>query len=248
MLMVNSLKEHLAQPGFLSPYGTMGVDITYLLAMLATAMFLYGWRKAKKGDGAGHRLMMTSASLLMLGYFFVYYLLRNLGGIMAEGKLGFGGPDPVAENILAPLLMVHLTLVVLVFVLVPYQLWLGCRAATRSNGALSLSATPLVMKTSMWLKVLLPLTVLFLTVGYFRCERGHCWLFYAGVPAFFAAAMAMERLLERMLPTGGRRHRIIGVVAVSVILLLFASTTGMYTMLHVLYPHSAEAITASSIS
>jgi uncharacterized membrane protein YozB (DUF420 family) len=242
------MKALLAQPGFLSPYGTMGVDITYLIAMLATAMFFFGWRKAKRGDGAAHRLMMISASLLMLGYFFVYYLFRNLGGMMAEGKLGFGGPDWVAENILAPLLTVHLALVVLVFVLVPYQLWLGRRAVTRSNHALSLSELPLVMKKSAWLRVLLPFTVLLLAVGLFRCSSGHCWLFYAGLPAFFALTMALERLLERMLPAGGRRHRIVGTVTVFAILLLFASTTGMYTMLHVLYPHSAETITAITIS
>ena len=86
------MKALLAQPGFLSPYGTLAVDITYLIAMLATAMFFFGWRRAKRGDGAAHRLMMISASLLMLGYFFVYYLFRNLGGMMAEGKLDFGGP------------------------------------------------------------------------------------------------------------------------------------------------------------
>jgi hypothetical protein len=164
---------------------------------------------------------------------------------MAEGKLGFGGPDWVAENILAPLLTVHLALVVLVFVLVPYQLWLGRRASARPDHALSLSEAPLAMKKSVWLRVLLPFSLLFLAVGLFRCESGHCWLFYAGLPAFFALVMALERLLERMLPAGGRRHRIVGTVTVAAILLLFASTTGMYTMLHLLYPHATETITIS---
>jgi hypothetical protein len=95
------------------------------------------------------------------------------------------------------------------------------------------------MKKSVWLRVFLPFTALFLAVGLFRCETGHCWLFYTGVPVFFAAGMALERLLERMLPTGGRRHRIVGTLTMSAIVLLFASTTGMYAMLHVLYPHSA---------
>jgi uncharacterized membrane protein YozB (DUF420 family) len=234
------MKELLVQPGFLSPYGSMGVDITYLIAMLAAAMFLLGWRKASGGNGAGHRLMMISASVLMLGYFFIYYLFRNLGGIMAEGKLGFGGPDWMAENILMPLLMVHLLLVVLVFVFIPYQLWLGRRAAKRSDNTLSLSEAPVVMKKSVWLRIFLPFTALFLAVGFFRCESGHCWLFYVGVPAFFAVGIGLERLLERMLPTGGRRHRMVGKITVLAIVLLFASTTGMYAMLHVLYPHAVN--------
>jgi len=231
------MKEFLTRPGFLSPYGSISVDFTYLIALLATAIFLLGWRKARHGDGAGHRVMMISASVLMLGYFFIYYLLRNLGGIMAEGKLGFGGPDRVAENILAPLLVMHLLLVVLVFILVPYQLWLGRRAATRSIAAMGLSRTPLVVKNSVWLKVFLPFTALFLAVGFLRCSNGHCWLFYAGVPLFFAIGIGLERLLERTVPDGDRRHRMVGSITVSAIVLLFASTTGMYLMLHVLYPH-----------
>ena len=228
------MKEFLVQPGFLSLHGSMAVDITYLIAMLATAMFLLGWRKARNGDGTGHRLMMISASVLMLGYFFVYYLFRNLGGMMAEGKLGFNGPDWVAENILMPLLAVHLILVVLVFVLIPYQLWLGHHSAKRSGNGLSLSNAPVIMKKSVWLRVFLPFTALFLAVGLFRCNSGHCWLFYAGVPLFFATGIALERLLERTLPTGDRRHRIVGNLTVTAIVLLFASTTGMYVILHVL--------------
>lgn len=233
------MKAFLAQPGFLSPYGSMGVDITYLTAMLATAMFVLAWRKARNGNGAGHRLMMISASLLMLGYFFIYYLFRNLGGMMAEGKLGFGGPEWMAESILMPLLIVHLILVILVFVLIPYQLWLGRRSAMRSGKTLSLSEAPATMRKNVWLRIFLPFAALFMAVGFFRCESGHCWLFYAGVPLLFAVGIGLERLLEYMLPAGGKRHRMVGNITVLVIVLLFASTTGMYAMLHVLYPHAA---------
>jgi len=234
------MKEFLVQPGFLSPYGSMGVDITYLIAMLATAMFVLAWRKARNGDGAGHRLMMISASVLMLGYFFFYYLFRNLGGMMAEGKLGFGGPEWMAESILMPLLMVHLLLVLLVFVFIPYQLWLGRRSAMQSRNTLSLSEAPVAMRKSVWLRVFLPFMALFLAVGLFRCVSGHCWLFYVCVPLLFAVGMGLERLLERMLPTGDGRHRMVGKITVATIVLLFASTTGMYVMLHVLYPHAAS--------
>ena len=157
---------------------------------------------------------------------------------MAEGKLGFGGPDWVAESILSPLLMVHLTLVLLVFVLVPYQLWLGWRTARHSDHGLKLSASTLKMKNRVWLRVWLPLAVLFVAAGVFRCRTGHCWLFYAGVPVLFAIGIGLERLLERLLPDGSRRHRAMGALTISAVLMLFASTTGMYTMLHVLYPHS----------
>lgn len=233
------MKAFLLQTGFLSPYGNLGVDISYLVALIATGMFFFGWRKARRGDGRGHRLMMISASALLLGYFFFYYLLRNLGGIIVEGKLGFGGPAWMAENILTPLLMVHLTFVLLVFFLVPYQLWLGRRAARHSDQGLKLSSGPLKMKNSVWLRVWLPVTVLFAAVGVYRCSNGYCWLFYAGAPLFFAMGIGLERLLERLAPAGDRRHRIVGVLTLSAILMLFATTTGMYAMLHLLYPHSA---------
>ena len=42
------MKELLAKPGFLAPYGTFGADLSYLLAVVFTVMFLFAWALAKK--------------------------------------------------------------------------------------------------------------------------------------------------------------------------------------------------------
>ncbi|MDX8412391.1 MAG: DUF420 domain-containing protein [Mariprofundaceae bacterium] len=228
----------LTQPGFLSPYGNIAVDVAYLMAALATAMFVGGWWMARNGKGAGHRRMMISAAFLLLGYFFAYYLLRGLGSIAAKGKYGFGGPEWIVGSVIDPLLSVHIILVLIVFLLIPYQLWLGRRAAVADVHDMRLSRGELRLAHGSERKLLLPLFVVLPGIAAWRCESGHCWLFYIGLLALIAMAIGLERLLERLAPEGGKRHRIVGAVTLCAILLLFASTTAMYAMLHVLYPHA----------
>ena len=42
------MQKLLEQPGFLAPSGTFGADLSYLLAVLFTVMFLFAWGLAKK--------------------------------------------------------------------------------------------------------------------------------------------------------------------------------------------------------
>ena len=239
------MKAFLAQPGFLSPYGNIAVDVSYLLALLATLMFAFGWWLARHGKGAWHRLLMSSASMLLLVYFFNYYLFRDLGGIAAKGKLGFGGPAWMLETVLEPVLIVHITLVVAVFLLIPYQLWLGGRSAQKREQGLQLTREELRLPKGIVWRILLPLAAVLLAIGSLRCSSGHCWLFYIGLLLLVAAALGLERLMERMAPEGDRRHRMIGTLTLSTILLLFASTTAMYVLLYVFYPHLETATKAT---
>ena len=42
------MKEILEQPGFLAPSGTLGADVSYLLAVVFTLLFLVAWGFAKR--------------------------------------------------------------------------------------------------------------------------------------------------------------------------------------------------------
>lgn len=42
------MKEFLAKPGFLVHSGTLGADLSYLLAVVFTVLFLVAWGMAKK--------------------------------------------------------------------------------------------------------------------------------------------------------------------------------------------------------
>jgi len=41
------MKTWLERPGFLSPYGTIGADVSYMFAVVFTVLFLVGWRYAR---------------------------------------------------------------------------------------------------------------------------------------------------------------------------------------------------------
>ena len=111
------MKEFLAQPGFLTPAGTFGADLSYLLAVIFTVMFLVAWVLAKKGLGTKHHRLIFVSMVSMLIYFIGYYYARQLGVLTLEGKEGFGGPQNVYENIFLPTLTTHLVLVCLGLIL-----------------------------------------------------------------------------------------------------------------------------------
>ena len=48
------MQEILKQPGFLVRNGTMGADLSYLLAVVFTVLFLAAWWLAKQGRGTRH--------------------------------------------------------------------------------------------------------------------------------------------------------------------------------------------------
>ena len=146
----------------------------------------------------------------------------------------------MVDSILEPILVVHISLVLCVFLLIPYQLWLGRRASRAIDLRLHLSGNELRARKGIEWRILLALAVVSFGMGSFRCESGHCWLFYIGVVILTGIAFGLERLLEHMVPEGSRRHRMIGALTLSAILLLFASTTAMYALLYVLYPHLAH--------
>ena len=84
------MQAWLGQPGFLGTHGTFGADLSFILAVVFTLLFLLGWVLARKGKGSHHHTVTLSAMVAMIVYFAGYYLARNLGVLALEGKEGFG--------------------------------------------------------------------------------------------------------------------------------------------------------------
>ena len=66
------MKELLAKPGFLAPAGTIGADVSYLLAVVFTIMFLVAWWLAKKAQGTKHHKLIFVSMVSMIIYFCAY--------------------------------------------------------------------------------------------------------------------------------------------------------------------------------
>ncbi len=84
------MKALLAEPGFLAPSGTIGADISYLLAVVFTVLFLIAWGMAKKSQGTRHHKLILVSMVSMIIYFVGYYYARSLGVLSFEGREGFG--------------------------------------------------------------------------------------------------------------------------------------------------------------
>lgn len=140
------MKTLLEQPGFLAPSGTIGADVSYLLALVFTILFLVAWRMAKKAQGTRHHKLILVSMVAMIVYFVAYYYARSLGVLSFEGREGFGGPDDVYENVFVPVLTTHLILVTLGMVLAFYMIPQGFRASDKVAGEYHLKSGELKMK------------------------------------------------------------------------------------------------------
>ena len=234
------MKTLLEQPGFLAPSGTIGADISYLLALIFTILFLVAWGMAKKAQGTRHHKLILVSMVAMIVYFVAYYYARSLGVLSFEGREGFGGSDDVYENIFVPVLTAHLILVTLGMVLAFYMIPQGFRASDNSGGEYRLKSGELKMKPRTF-KI-----VIFTIAG--------CWalvqaLLLATRENPFGASVAyglifltigliasLEKLIEKMLPDGARRHRVLGRTTMVIYALILVTSTATYLMLYFIYP------------
>ena len=234
------MKTLLAQPGFLAPSGTIGADVSYLLALAFTLLFLRSWAMAKKAQGTRHHKLILVSMVSMIVYFCAYYYARQLGVLSFEGREGFGGPDDVYENVFMPVLTTHLILVTLGMVLAFYMIPQGFRASDNSSGEYRLKTGNLKMKPRTF-KI-----VMFTIIG--------CWALnqtlllavrqspfgasvaYAMIFATVALVVSLEKLIEKMLPDGARRHRVLGRITMVVYALILVTSTATYLMLYFIYP------------
>ena len=234
------MKTLLEQPGFLAPSGTIGADVSYLLALVFTILFLIAWRMAKKAQGTRHHKLILVSMVAMMVYFVAYYYARSLGVLSFEGREGFGGPDDVYENIFVPVLTTHLILVTLGMVLAFYMIPQGFRASDKSGGEYRLKSGELKMKPRTFK------LVLFTIVGFWALVQAlllavrespfGASIAYGLIFLTVALVVSLEKLIEKMLPDGARRHRILGRTTMVIFALILVTSTATYLMLYFIYP------------
>ena len=234
------MKEILEKPGFLAPSGTLGADVSYLLAVVFTILFLIAWGFAKKTEGTKHHKLILVSMVSMVVYFCAYYYARQLGVLSFEGKEGFGGPKDVYDNIFVPVLTIHLVLVTLGLILAFYMLIEGFRASEKVNGEFVLKTGELKVRAKT-LKIIMftilglwAVNQLFLTtVRHASMGASIAWALIFGT---IALVVSIEKLIEKMLPDGARRHRILGRGTMIIFGMILCTSTATYLMLYVIYP------------
>jgi len=238
------MQEFLKKPGFMVPSGTMGADLSYLLAVIFTVLFLIAWWMAKKGQGTRHHKLIFISMVSMVVYFVAYYYARSLGVLSLEGKEGFGGPPEIYDSIFLPVLTIHLTLVTLGLILTFYMIWEGFRACDKTGKDYVLRSGKMKVDpkkfTRIWLWTLglcAAAEVLCLIMG----KSGGAQLAYFLIFMTIALVVGLEKLIEKWLPDGARRHRVLGRVTMIMFALILITSTATYLMLYVIYPLKAAA-------
>lgn len=234
------MKTLLEQPGFLAPSGTIGADVSYLLALVFTILFLVAWGMAKKAQGTRHHKLILVSMVAMIVYFVAYYYARSLGVLSFEGREGFGGPDDVYENFFVPVLTTHLILVTLGMVLAFYMIPQGFRASDNSGGEYRLKSGELKMKPRTFKIVIFTIAgcwamvqALLLAV---RENPFGASVAYGLIFLTVALIASLEKLIEKMLPDGARRHRVLGRTTMVIYALILVTSTATYLMLYFIYP------------
>ena len=224
----------------MAPSGTVGADVSYLLALVFTVLFLVAWRMAKKAQGTRHHKLILVSMVAMIVYFVAYYYARSLGVLSFEGREGFGGPDDVYENIFVPVLTTHLILVTLGMVLAFYMIPQGFRASEKNGGEYSLKSGELKMKPRTFKLVIFTIAgcwalvqALLLAV---RESPFGASVAYGLIFLTVALVVSLEKLIEKMLPEGARRHRVLGRTTMIIFALILVTSTATYLMLYFIYP------------
>lgn len=240
------MKNFLLEPGFLFPASTFGADISYLLAVVFTVLFLVAWGMAKKGRGTGHHKLILVSMVSMVIYFVGYYYARSLGVLALEGKEGFGGPESVYQGVFLPILNTHLTLVFLGLVLTFYMIWQGFRTSREVGGEWTLQSGPLKVSPQKFRRLIFWL--LGLGIGNHLLQAvlrdrfpWQAGLAYGLIFATLILVVSLEKLIERWLPDGAHRHRVLGRTTMVIFALILCTSTATYLMLYVIYPAHPDA-------
>ena len=238
------MQAWLGKPGFLGTHGTFGADLSFILAVVFTLLFILGWVLARQRKGNHHHTVTLWAMVAMLVYFTGYYLARNLGVLALEGKEGFGGSDELYNNVFLPILTVHITVVALGLIMAIYMIILGFRAAAKNvEGERVLRDVQLTLTWRGALKIVLwalgILALIFVLIrlgkGEFTLSWGLFVVYLAGLVIVLAVLM-LEKIIERIWPDGSRRHRMLGRFTMTLFVIALITSTATYVMLYILYP------------
>lgn len=234
------MTELLKQPGFLGTHATMGADLSQFMATLFTILFVVGWIHARRHQGQMHHWLMFSGMIAMLAFFTSYYLFRQLGVLAFEGKEGFGGSEALYHNVFIPLLIFHITLVIIGLVMAIYMIILGFRSQAFVEGRRVLSEailqTPGRRIGMIFGSIAVVVALLFLSRGAMSGFSMRKFIVYAGLLLLVGIVFAVEVAIQRIWPNGAKRHRTLGLFTVIIYCILFVTGTTTYTLLYILYP------------
>lgn len=236
------MKELLTRPGFLGTAATLGADLSQLMAMLFTGLFIIGWIQARKGLGNAHHSLVLGGMAAMLAFFTSYYLFRQLGVLAFEGKEGFGGSEFLYHNVFLPLLTIHIFLVIIGLIMAVYMIILGFRVQQIVGGLRRLRPGELKVGRGTLLKIFAITGLLLLTLYAILGTRfgtdfslRRLIVYIAGL-LVVAVVLAVEKAFEHVWPDGERRHRALGRFTMVIYCILFVTGSTTYTLLYILYP------------
>lgn len=229
------MKEFLSKPGFLGTFGTLGADLSYLLAVSFTTLFIIGWYMGRKKKGKVHHNLTFWGMVAMLVYFTSYYLIRRLGVLALEGREGFGGPDWVYNYIFRPTLITHILLVCVGIMMAIYMIILGFRASFKKDGKIFLNEGVLKINKKNFFITLFSTLIIFAVLALIRCGTLSCLMVYVIGFLLFTLVIFLEKFVERLLPNGAKRHRCLGVTTMVVYLLILFTSTLTYIFLYISY-------------
>ncbi len=236
------MKELLKGPGFMGTAATLGADLSQVMAMLFTGLFIIGWVQARKKMGNAHHRLVLGGMVAMLAFFTSYYLFRQLGVLAFEGKEGFGGSDSMYHQVFIPLLTFHISLVIVGLIMAIYMIILGFRAQLIVGGKRELRPGELKVGQEKLTKVFVVsgavLLLLYVISGLlfgtgFTLRRS---IVYVAGLLVVGLVLGVERTIERFWPDGGKRHRTLGRFTMVIYCILFVTGSVTYTMLYILYP------------
>ena len=234
------MAEWLKEPGLFGTHAMIGADLSQIMATLFPALFVIGWLQARRHRGHRHHWLMLGSMLAMIAFFTGYYLFRQLGVLALEGKEGFGGPQDLYERLFLPLLSVHIFLVTLGLVMALYMIVLGFRAQALVAGQRILREGRLVASPARmalrfgWIAAAVVLLFAVRTIGSELSLRKLA--VYLGLLLVIAFVFALEIVIQRVWPSGARRHRVLGRLTLWIYGALFVAGSLIYAMLYVLYP------------
>jgi len=236
------VKDFLARPGFLGTAATLGGDVSQLMAMLFTILFIIGWIQAQKKLGNIHHWIVLGGMVTMLAFFTSYYLFRQLGVLAFEGRTGFSGSDFMYYRVFIPLLTFHISLVIVGLIMAIYMIVLGFRAQQFVKGRRELRPGLLEVRREKLRRIFgisaVVVVGLYAVLGTrlgtdFSVRR---LVVYLSGLLVLALVLSIEKLFEKIWPDGSRRHRALGRFTMIVYCILFVTGTTTYTMLYILYP------------
>ena len=215
----------------------MGADISLILVVIFTSMFIYSGYLARQGEGMAHRRMVFGSMIAMIGYFIYYYKIRQLGYISFADQSGMKGEGSIRAMLFGPVLILHFSVVCLSTFASFYTVTSGFRGAAIHEGRLVLGNERLPLSKPLWIAGLVWLGFLSWWVFYWwgGIHKGnlgmHYKVMFLALGYIIPASIALT--IHKVFPLAEQRHRFMGRLTAGLFTLLLFSSGAIYSLLYV---------------